>query len=763
MKQKLFSLLLILICISPFVELLNAGLIRDNVLIGNIGQIYKGIVLGLSLLLLSNKERAYYLLAIITGLFFVLLHVISGSTTSMNAIAQDILFVIKVTYLIPLVFLLRNAPTHFIIGANALAWVVIVGNILIGYLGLGFTQYALGYGYKGFFYSGNEMALTLLTTSATLLYYFYNKKSKTPAILFSLVLLIIGPLQGMKSLLVGLPLLTLLVPAMLYAQSIRSILEKISFTKKVGLGIASIGIVAIGVWVLSLSSPQFFIRISEITQRSGIVAAIFSERDKHLQFGTQMYVNDYSLTEKIIGKGFLGAQQGMFPYMNRLKTIEIDPVDLFFTFGVLAFVYYACWAMVLSSFKLKKAPERFVYSVTLLLLTLSIITGHVVYSTFLATYWALLLALRTKDKTPLQEVYFLGSTAMGGIATYMKETSKQAKGNIAITILSTHADGPITNTLLAFARSYIRLAAYLLRNILSGKRSVIHLNMATGGSFIRKALLIFDLSWFADKTVLHLHSGEAPKFFDKLLKKTGGKLLLKLLFSRCHAVVVVSQTLLSQIQDVFMQYGMQYVTTGWHILPNAIAIPSELNRVLPTTPKEPLKIVTVSRLSAVKNLRIIPKIASLLKEQGVPFSIDIVGDGPEKTSILREILTYDVSDCVKMIGQIPHEEIKKVYEKAHIFLLPSLYESFGIVVLEAYVNGLTALTSAVGGLNDLVEEGKTGFRFAPDDAQGFADAITRLSLDRKLLHTLRVEAQKKALDYNYPAHIAKLEQLYSSP
>ncbi len=763
MKQKLLALFFILICLTPFIELLNANLIRDNVFLGNVGQVYKGAVLALSFVLLTRKERAYYLFSVALGLLFVFIHVLTGANSSGNAIAQDLLFVVKVTYIIPLIFLLRYATSTFIFWANAIAWVTIVVNILLGYVGLGFTQYALGYGYKGFFYSGNEMALTLLVTSATILYLLYTDGKKIPALAFSVVLLILGPLQGMKSLLFGLPLLTVLLPLILYAKPIFSKINGFSLTKKIGATVATLVIFLAGMWVLSITSPQFFVRVKEISERSGIVAAVFSERDKHLKFGFTMYANDYSIVEKIVGKGYLGAQQGMIPYMNRLKTIEVDPVDLLFTFGIFSIAYYACWITALTSYKTRTPADRFILSINILLLALSIITGHVVYSTFLATYWAMLFALGKKNKTTKPQVYFLGSTAMGGIATYIKETTAQAKDTISIKILPTHTDGPLRNTVQAFTRSYVLLATNLLLNVLKGQRSVIHLHMATGGSFIRKAIILFDLSWFADKTILHLHSGEAPKFFEKILKRTGGRWLLRTVFNRCNTVAVVSQTLLTQISDVFSQYGLQEACSKWHVLPNAITIPSKLREVKATTQKEPLKIVTVSRLASVKNLHIIPKIAALIKEQNIPFSIDIVGDGPEKTKILREILTYDVGDCVNLVGQVPHEEITNVYSNAHIFLLPSLYESFGIVVLEAYINGLTAITSAVGGLNDLVTDGKTGFRFAPDDAQGFADAIVKLAVDRKLLHTMQVAAQKSALNYNYSDHITKLEQLYAHP
>lgn len=763
MKQKLLALFLILICLTPFIELLNANLIRDNVFLGNLGQFYKGAVLAISFMLLTKKERAYYLFSIALGLFFVFFHIFTGANSSGNALAQDILFVVKVTYIVPLIFLLRHATSTFIFWANALAWVTIVVNILLGYVGFGFTQYALGYGYKGFFYSGNEMALTLLVTSATILYLLYTNDKKVPALAFSVALLILGPLQGMKSLLLGLPLLTVLIPFILYSKPILSRIKGLSLTKKIGATVASLIILLAGMWLLSIASPQFFIRVKEISERSGIVAAVFSERDKHLRFGFTMYANDYSIVEKIVGKGYLGAQQGMVPYMNRLKTIEVDPVDLLFTFGVLSVVYYACWITALTSYKSRTSADRFILSINILLLALSIITGHVVYSTFLATYWAMLFALGKKHKATNPHVYFLGSTAMGGIATYLKETAAQAKNTISIEILPTHTDGPLRNTVQAFTRSYALLAINLLLNVLNGRTSVIHLHMATGGSFIRKAIILLDLSWFADKTILHLHSGEAPKFFEKILKRTGGKWLLRTVFSRCDTVAVVSQTLLEQISDVFSQYGFQDVSSNWHVLPNAITIPSKLREVKVTTQREPLKIVTVSRLAAVKNLQVIPKIAALVKEQNIPFSIDIVGDGPEKTKILREILSYDVGDCVKLVGQVPHEKIAQVYNGAHIFLLPSLYESFGIVVLEAYVNGLAAITSAVGGLNDLVVEGKTGFRFTPDDTQGFADAIVKLAVDRKLLHTLQLAAQKNALNYSYSDHITKLAQLYAHP
>ncbi len=758
MKNITRKIFLTLLLLTPFIELLNASFVRNNVILGNIGQLFKGLIIILALFVLTRKQKSLYLGALAIGGVLSIIHHFITPSHSFSYLVNDLLFVIKVTYIIPLSFILSDISRRYILIASSVTWVTIVVNIVIGTFGAGYTQYALGYGYKGFFFSGNEMALTLVMTSAVILFLLYEQRKLNLAITFSIILLILGPLQGMKTVIIGLPLLAIVIPIIFYKAQIRERIAKLSLARNISLFAAIIGIMFTATAVLYSISPEFFQRFGEITARSGIIGAILSERDKYLEYGLKLYKTEYSLPQKIFGAGYSLAQNRMVKFIGDPKTIEIDFFDLFFTFGVVAFIYYGAWSIfIYSSAKKHDIPSRFITFVNIIFFVLSLLTGHVVYSTFLITYWALINGL-SKNK-PETTVYFLGSTSPGGISTYMQETAKNAT-DVSITILPSQVSGGIYNTVFAFVKSYFVLLYSLIVNPLKNRRSVIHLHMATNGSFIRKALVVFKLSWFADQTIVHLHSGETVPFFKKILGLPIGKQLLSAFFALTSDIIVVSETLSKEIMTFFNENQLQIVNEKWHILNNAIVVPEKLAAPRNYKLGDTLEIVTVSRLNKVKNLTVLPKIAALLKKYSVKFRLTIVGDGPDKQHIQEAIVKENVTDVVNMVGHISHDLVGEYYNSAHLFLLPSKHESFGIVVLEAYLYGLPAITSDVGGLKDVVIQGETGMRCEYNDAQTFAANILELSKDPKKLSRMAKNTQELVRHFDYEKHIQQLRQIY---
>lgn len=80
----------------------------------------------------------------------------------------------------------------------------------------------------------------------------------------------------------------------------------------------------------------------------------------------------------------------------------------------------------------------------------------------------------------------------------------------------------------------------------------------------------------------------------------------------------------------------------------------------------------------------------------------------------------------KVLGPLPVEQLKVLYEKADIFCMPTLLEPFGIVYLEAMAAGLPIVATRLGAIPDFVRDGWNGWLVEPGDVEGIANAITRL-------------------------------------
>jgi len=107
-------------------------------------------------------------------------------------------------------------------------------------------------------------------------------------------------------------------------------------------------------------------------------------------------------------------------------------------------------------------------------------------------------------------------------------------------------------------------------------------------------------------------------------------------------------------------------------------------------------------------------------------TLTIAGDGVERPAIERLIRDLGLRDVVRLLGHVPHDAMPELFRASDLFLHGSLYESQGMVVLEALATGMPVIASDVGVAAELPEH--LVYRFRPGDADGLARAILR-SLD----------------------------------
>jgi glycosyltransferase involved in cell wall biosynthesis len=101
-------------------------------------------------------------------------------------------------------------------------------------------------------------------------------------------------------------------------------------------------------------------------------------------------------------------------------------------------------------------------------------------------------------------------------------------------------------------------------------------------------------------------------------------------------------------------------------------------------------------------------------------------------------------DNVTLLGAVPSQKLGALYENARIFVLPSVwYEGFPTVLLEAMSHGLPVVCSRIGGLPEIVDDGKTGLLYEPGNAGELADRILMLWSDSALCQKLGEAGRKK--------------------
>jgi glycosyltransferase involved in cell wall biosynthesis len=173
-----------------------------------------------------------------------------------------------------------------------------------------------------------------------------------------------------------------------------------------------------------------------------------------------------------------------------------------------------------------------------------------------------------------------------------------------------------------------------------------------------------------------------------------------------------------------------------------------------------LKLINIGSFVPKKNQQLLLKIAQKLKEKGVAFEINLLGDGDMRVSMEKESATMNLTDNLIFHGNVNY--VEQNLWQSDIYVHVANYEPLGLVLIEAMAAGLPIITLDGKGNRDLIEEGKNGYMVFEEDADTFADMIVSLWSDEKRYISISQYAQVFAQRYNIDTYVTQLIQLYQS-
>ena len=144
------------------------------------------------------------------------------------------------------------------------------------------------------------------------------------------------------------------------------------------------------------------------------------------------------------------------------------------------------------------------------------------------------------------------------------------------------------------------------------------------------------------------------------------------------------------------------------------------------------RVIYVGNLSRPKRVDILLKSMNAVVAKNSAVTLEIVGDGNLRTELVNLVDELNLGPYVTFHGSVPHEEIPSLLLRATIFIHCSEDEGLPVAIIEAMTCGLPVVASNVGGIPELVENGKNGFILDPEDIHGFAEKITLLCENSKL-------------------------------
>lgn len=233
--------------------------------------------------------------------------------------------------------------------------------------------------------------------------------------------------------------------------------------------------------------------------------------------------------------------------------------------------------------------------------------------------------------------------------------------------------------------------------------------------------------------------------------------------NQCDLLVAPTPGILDYLQKERMKPPIQVMPTGIpmeNFLPEQESVAAIRQQYLGTAD---YLTCTVSRLAKEKNLdfqiRGLSCLKRLLKKKGRTFRHMIIGDGPEKKNLMRQIEELGLTENIIFIGNVDNQEIKNYQAASDAFLFTSKSETQGIVLLEAMAVGNPVVAVEASGVRDVVKDGVNGY-LTEEDTYWWAERTRMVLEEVAKREQLSQAAQETAELYSEEEVARQAEQYY---
>lgn len=137
---------------------------------------------------------------------------------------------------------------------------------------------------------------------------------------------------------------------------------------------------------------------------------------------------------------------------------------------------------------------------------------------------------------------------------------------------------------------------------------------------------------------------------------------------------------------------------------------------------QPLEVISFGRFSPEKGFDVLIEAFKILKNRGLNLHLKLGGNGPDKQKLVNLVKKYELNNYVNFFGWV--DNISDFFKKGSIFVLPSLREAFGIVVLEAMSQGKIIISSKAPGPSEILDN-SMAYLFPVGNADALADCIQK--------------------------------------
>lgn len=332
----------------------------------------------------------------------------------------------------------------------------------------------------------------------------------------------------------------------------------------------------------------------------------------------------------------------------------------------------------------------------------------------------------------------------GGISSVVNGYRGSAlEGRYRVTYIESYRDGSKWDKLWKALKSYLAFRRLLRRD----RPDLVHIHSSFGPSFYRKMPFIL---WSASRkipVVNHIHGAEFDVFYEKASETK--KRRIQKVYGKCTRVVALSTEWAERLAKIVPRDRID-------VLENYCCIPAKPYG----TGRKAGQILFLGAFEKRKGCYDIPAVLERIKKRFPEVRLVMAGDG-ETERVKKAFSDRGLAEDVSFPGWVRGEEKERLLRESGIFFFPSYHEGMPMAVLEAMAYGMGIVTTSVGGIPQLIQDGENGYLTAPGDAEAMVQALESLLKDEAHLTDLGRAARAKAeAGYSLERHLEKLGIIY---
>lgn len=188
-----------------------------------------------------------------------------------------------------------------------------------------------------------------------------------------------------------------------------------------------------------------------------------------------------------------------------------------------------------------------------------------------------------------------------------------------------------------------------------------------------------------------------------------------------------------------------------------------------TNLNNPVKLLSIARLTEKKGISVAINACLLLKQQNVDFDYIIIGDGPLRKELESQVANLGLSDKIAFLGAQTQETVTEYLNNSDVFLLPSVtaadgdMEGIPVALMEAMAIGIPVISTFHSGIPELIENRVSGFLVNENDAASIANVVIEIINDPTILFSICHNAKQKIDDeFDQDKSYSKMSNILSN-